>query len=85
MYKELCHPIHRAKPHRQHSQGLDIKYRKKKQMTKMVSTALYLQMQQNLPIYRITLFSCTHIFMIQNKKKHVLTLRTLPGLRQQRF
>lgn len=66
MYKELCHPIHRAKPHRQHSQGLDIKYRKKKQMTKMVSTALYLQMQQNLPIYRITLFSCTHIFMIQN-------------------
>lgn len=30
MYKELCHPIHRAKPHRQHSQGLDIKYRKKK-------------------------------------------------------
>lgn len=46
MYKELCHPTHRAKPHRQHSQRLDIKYGKKKiDDRKMVSAALNLQMQ----------------------------------------
>lgn len=51
----------------------------------MVSAALNLQMQPNLPIHRITLFSCTHVLMTQKKKRHlyVLTLRTLPGLYQQ--
>lgn len=34
----------------------------------MVSAALNLQMQPNLPIHRITLFSCTHVLMTQKKK-----------------
>lgn len=40
-------------------------------MTGTVSTALYLQMQQNLPKHRITMLSCTHVFMTRKKKKDV--------------
>lgn len=38
-------------------------------MTGTVSTALYLQMQQNLPKHRITMLSCTHVFMTRKEKK----------------
>lgn len=52
-------------------------------MTGTVSTALYLQMQQNLPKHRITMLSCTPVFMTRKKKKTcVLLLRTLLGLCQ---